>query len=112
MVDIYEEDGAQYDMDSMGDVYRLWNKRKKEKKESNRAQSTKLLEDLNIEFDSYNYGVHLVVYGDEGDVVDFWPSTGKWIVRKMNKKGRGVFNMLKWLRRRDSPTRKETNEDS
>jgi len=103
MNDIYEEDGIKYDLDSMGDIFRLWTKRKKEKKESNRAQSTQLLKDLDIKFESHNCGVHLIVYGEEGDVVDFWPSTGKWIVRKHNKKGRGVFNMIKWLRRRASP---------
>lgn len=69
---------------------------KKAKKESNLESSTRILEQKGIDFDSCNGGVHLIVRRD-GKTVDFWPSTGKWIVRKESRKGRGIFKLLRYL---------------
>jgi len=84
-------------MGDMGDDFRAWNKVKQEKKRSNLETSTQLLIDNNISFKSHNYGVHIAVVGNN-EIIDFWPSTGKWIVRKTNIKGRGIFKLLRRIK--------------
>lgn len=62
----------------------------------NREESPKLLTAAGVTFTTHNLGAHLIVDGPEC-VVDFWPGTGKWIVRKGGPTGRGVFKLLKFL---------------
>jgi len=64
----------------------------KEKKSSNLEKSKKILDDLGVDYQEYNMGIHLKVKG-----IDFWPSTGKWIDGK--KHGRGVFNLIKRIKK-------------
>lgn len=80
-------------MSDVGELYRAWGEDKKRKKESNQEYSTNLLIQKGVEFESKNWGNHLVVTG-KNCVIDFWPSTGKFIVRGV-KHGRGVRNLLK-----------------
>lgn len=62
-----------------------------------RENSPKILTERGIEFEIKNQGVHLIVRGN-GHVVDFWPGTGKFIMRERgSRKGRGVFNLLKYV---------------
>jgi hypothetical protein len=80
----------------MGDMGELFNGLKGEsqkRRAGNRESSAKILADDGIKFESKNLGAHLIVRG-ELVTVDFWPGTGKWIVRG-GKTGRGVFNLLK-----------------
>ena len=64
-----------------------------ERRASNRESSATLLTERGIVFEAKNSGAHLIVkHGDK--VADFWPGTGKFIVRG-GKQGRGVFNLLK-----------------
>jgi len=65
----------------------------KAKKLANRTASTKILEELNIPFESKNNGIHLVVQGKH-HIIDFWPSTGKFTVRNTSAKGRGIKGVL------------------
>ena len=65
-------------------------------RERNKMQSTAILLRNKIDFTIHNNGVHLVVTHN-GRTVDFWPSTGKFIFRNTNYKGRGVFNLIKKL---------------
>lgn len=81
-------------MGDMGDDFRAWNKYIKEKKLSNLESSTEILIRNQINFTSHNGGVHLIITS-LNEIIDYWPSTGKWIVRKSNKQGRGVFKLLK-----------------
>lgn len=82
-------------MSELGDDFRAWDKQKKEKKASNLVYSTNLLIENGIEFESKNGGVHLIVKGKDG-LIDFWPSTGNYVVRKGNGKfGRGVRNVIR-----------------
>jgi hypothetical protein len=60
---------------------------------SNRENSAKILLERGISFTSHNKEAHLVVKHGKA-VVDFWPGTGKYIFRKTNVRGRGVFNLL------------------
>lgn len=65
----------------------------------NRASSAQILEDLAIDHEIKNMGLHIIVK-HSGLVVDFWPGTGKWIVRGNPKKkpiGRGIFPLLRRL---------------
>ena len=64
----------------------------KTKQSTQYYQFYKILKDKGINFESKNGGAHLIVDGYEC-VIDFWPSTGKFIVRT-GPKGRGVFNMI------------------
>lgn len=69
---------------------------KQEKRAKNRENSATILEQSGIPFTSHNYGAHLVVEGREG-FIDFWPGTGKWIIRN-GKKGFGVRNLLEYVK--------------
>jgi hypothetical protein len=84
-------------MSDMGDLYKDWEKAKKAKKRSNLAYSTKILREKGISFDSKNDGVHLIIKSNGISIIDFWPSTGKYINRRSRKEGRGVRNLIKEL---------------
>lgn len=64
-----------------------------ENKAYNIRESVALLELCMIPFKTSN-GIHYIIEKDD-IVIDFWPSTGKYIYRKTKKTGRGVFNLLK-----------------
>jgi len=59
--------------------------------------SADILRRNNIPFVSNNNGIHLMVGNPV--VADFWPSTGKYIFRNPRIVGRGVFNLLKELKK-------------
>ena len=80
-------------MGDMGEVFNAMKEASKEKRASNRASSATILDQAGIPYESKNVGAHLIVDG----CIDFWPGTGKFIVRKTNKKGRGVRNMIRAL---------------
>lgn len=82
-------------MSELGELYRAWDKTKKEKKAKNRRESTAMLDEKGLNYDVKNGGTHLIVkHADK--TTDFWPSTGKFIVRG-GKTGRGVRNLFKEL---------------
>lgn len=69
------------------------------KRADNREKSTGLLQAQAIPFEIHNRGAHLVVSGPTC-LIDFWPGTGKYIVRDARgTTGRGVFNLLKHIRK-------------
>ena len=83
----------------MGDMGEGWDQYKvnrQAKKLSNKEQSIRLLIERKVYFESRNNEVHLIVRHNDF-VVDFWPSTGKFIFRNAQINGRGVFNLLKYL---------------
>lgn len=82
-------------MGDMGEMWRDHKEARKEKKEANQESSTEILNGSGVKFESKNFGRHLIIQG-EGEKVDFWPSTGKWIVRN-GREGRGVRKLLKYL---------------
>ena len=83
-------------MSELGDVFALWDEEKKLKKKYNANKSTQLLIDNDVVFTSNNNGVHLIVEG-RGCLIDFWPSTGKWINRPSGIPRRGVFRLLGFI---------------
>lgn len=69
----------------------------KHQKAENKEWSTKKLRSEGINFQSCNDGLHLIVK-NKSEVIDFWPTTGKFISRKKGGKvGRGIHNLLKHL---------------
>ena len=83
-------------MSEMGELFSAWKELKKEKKNLNKTQSKQILIDHSIPFDEKNSGLHLVLHSCRG-VIDFWPSTGKWIHRHSGIPRRGVFRLLAFL---------------
>lgn len=83
-------------MNELSEEYALIREIGRQKKLSNMEQSTLLLDRLGIDYESKNNGIHLIVSHDT-KIVDFYPSTGKWIVRKVGKSDRGVMNLLRYL---------------
>lgn len=83
-------------MGDMGEMFREWDKVKKEKKLSNLEFSTNKLTELGVEFERKNCGAHLVI-NHGGKIVDFWPSTGKYKFRSRNKYCRGLKKLIKEL---------------
>lgn len=80
-------------MGEMGEIFNEMKKAGKEKREQNRENSPQILADRGIEFESKNWGAHLIVKGKDC-LIDFWPGTGKFIARN-GRRGRGVFNLIK-----------------
>lgn len=66
------------------------------KRERNTKSSTDILIHKRISFVSRNTGAHLVICHADL-MIDFWPATGLWKVRKSPKEGRGVFKLLKYM---------------
>ena len=77
------------------------------KKRKNQIQSSKILKENGIQFESKNNGVHVIIQDKTKGyaICDFWPSTGLYQFRlpfhgSGGTKGRGVFNLIKELVRR------------
>jgi len=91
----------------VGDVGDFWNDvraARAEKRAKNREQSTRLLGERKIVFQSFNGGAHLII--EHRDLtVDYWPGTGRWHVRG-GTKGFGVKKLLKRLNEEDQGERK------
>ncbi len=85
-------------MGDVGDDFRAMRAYKKQKKENNQSFSTDILEIEGVNFTSKNYGNHLIIDSAKG-VIDFWPSTGKWIVRR-GKTGRGIKSLLSYINKK------------
>lgn len=84
----------------MGDMAEIFNDLrafKQEKRRSNLASSTRLLEHNGIPFTVHNGGIHLVLTkGDQ--TIDFWPSTGLWWIRGTSNKRRGVKRLMAYIK--------------
>lgn len=74
------------------------NKRKmgQVKRANNRENSTKILTEKCIPFTIHNGGSHLIIHIKETKI-DFWPGTGKWVVRG-GQESRGVFKLVDYIR--------------
>lgn len=82
-------------MGDMRDDFRAMKQRSQEKRAGNREASAELLRAAGIEFVSKNEGAHLIVEGR----IDFWPGTGRWIVRsdkRIDRRGvKALINFVK-----------------
>ncbi len=82
-------------MSDIGDAFAVRKECSQIKRGNNREQSAQILKNAGISFESKNFGAHLIVTHN-GKTVDFWPGTGKFIVRG-GTTGRGVYNLLRLL---------------
>ncbi len=82
------------ELDGYTEAYDALKEERIDKRKRNTEASTRILRDEGIEFQSNNDGVHLVA-----GPFDFWPSTGLFINRDTGKRGRGVFNLVKLLKK-------------
>lgn len=90
-------------MSELSEDYTFMRSESQERRRNNREQSADILRREGIKFETHNAGAHLIVtYAAR--VADFWPGTGKWIIRRgpdlglFPYAGRGVFNLLKAIR--------------
>lgn len=90
------------DDDLAGDLNSL----KKMLKEDSKVRRAKhrenapiLLTEAGIPFTSSNDGAHLIILSNPR--IDFWPGTGKWIVRTVTPTftKRGIFPLLRYLKK-------------
>lgn len=80
-------------------LYKAHAERSKEKRRHNRASSAKMLTDYGVPFTAYNDNAHIVIqYTDPEIKINFWPGTGLWRVYGTMKSGRGVRNLLNYIR--------------
>lgn len=86
-------------MGDMAEVFNEMREIKRQKRKSNTAYSTRMLQDSGIEFVSHNAGVHLVLTKGE-QFIDYWPSTGLWLLRGKSNKRRGIEKLIKYMKAR------------
>lgn len=82
-------------MSEIGEIFKILSDHKKEKKKSNKEYSTNFLIKCGFDFESKNNGDHLII-SFMGKKADFWPSTGKYIIRGGQYR-RGVRNLVRDL---------------
>ena len=85
-------------MSEMSEVWAEFRAFKQDKRRSNLANSTKLLEAAGVAFTSNNEGIHLVIQKD-AETIDYWPSTGLWWIRGTRNKRRGVHRLLAYMKK-------------
>lgn len=95
-------------MSEIGDAFKElkehYSKIKEEYQQNHLESHLKMLDNYpkNIKYTIKNYGEHYIITitkDAEAKVVDFWPSTGKWIVRnKKRTAGFKVPNLLKYFK--------------
>jgi hypothetical protein len=88
-------------MSEISQTYQSIKNYSKAKKQRNKHGSTSLLESNNIKFDSKNNGVHLIIDGCD-EIIDFYPSTGLWIIRSKQIKSRGVRKLINRIKNRSN----------
>lgn len=67
-------------------------------KQKRMQEGTQRLIDEDIFFRVYNNGWHLVVH-DGDDLIDFWPSTGRWVVRDgLDDHRFGVESLIEFIK--------------
>lgn len=84
-------------MSEAAEMFNAMNLEAKARRADNLTASTSMLINAGVDFTAHNNGVHLKVRHPNGPLVDFWPSTGLWIVQGSKAKHRGVRNLLNFL---------------
>ena len=84
-------------MSEMAEIWGDLRKIRQEKKRANLSSSTAMLEQNGIRFTSNNGGIHLVL-SSGSEVIDYWPSTGLWMIRGNPRKHRGVNRLIAYMK--------------
>jgi hypothetical protein len=77
----------------LAEYFRDLKEHSQRKRASNRQSGQQKLAEAGVPFTEHNGGAHLIVQTPAG-VVDFWPGTGKWILRGTGAYCRGVDYLL------------------
>lgn len=88
------------DINELSEMWRGHRAESQSRRARNRLSSAQILRDHHVSFTEHNRGAHLVVthtVNSKQATVDFWPGTGKWMIRNSTIGGRGVYVMLKML---------------
>ncbi len=64
-----------------------------------------------IQFIEYNNGVHLAVEGPN-NYIDFWPTTGTWIVRGRSEKHFGLYKLKEYIFKNRKASRNAPSPDT
>lgn len=88
----FEEDCGECEM-CQDDEWAEHKEERKAKKQDNKVKSLNILADLGIRWQKFSE-VHYRI-----GIFDFWPTTGKWWNRRTNEKGRGVFGLVKEIKK-------------
>lgn len=81
----------------MGEDFAAMREMSQVKRAGNRDSSLSLLQAKGFEVQVKNAGAHIIV-----GAYDFWPGTGLFISRRNQKRGRGVFNLIRNLEKEAS----------
>jgi hypothetical protein len=84
-------------MGDEGDFWRAVREARQAKRRANTMSSTQMLQEAGVTFESKNGGTHLVVSA-LGHVIDFWPSSGVWIMRGSPQRHRGVRKLIQFCK--------------
>ncbi len=84
-------------MSEMAEIWADMRAHSQQKKRSNLASSTAMLQHNAIPFVVHNGGVHLVLTKGN-QTIDYWPSTGLWWIRGTSNKRRGVKRLLAYMK--------------
>jgi len=77
-----------------------WNAYKKKHGADEVKLSIQLMEEHDVVFTAHNANQHLTIYDSGANArIDFWPSTGVWTTRSKKIRGRGAFNMLRFMKK-------------
>lgn len=83
-------------MSETGDIFREMRDHSQKKRHNNKKSSLKILSQKGIGFQEMNFGYHLRVE----EVIDFYPTTGLWMTLDKSDRGRGVMDMIKFMRKK------------
>jgi len=98
-------------MSELGDLYKQIATRKRDKKARNLAYSTQALKDHGITFTSHNNDNQLIITVKGARKIDFFPSTGLWIIRKTQERDRGLATLLAYYKENYAPATTGTHPD-
>lgn len=81
-------------MSELGEIFKELKEKSKAKKQANYDSSLAYLKRLGVSFQVCNERTcHILVM----DIIDFFPTTGFWKVRKTNFQGRGLKKLVSYL---------------
>lgn len=86
-------------MSEICEMFTALRKDSAKKRMNNREASAAILTSLGVVYETNNQGVHLKVLDavTRECIVDFWPGTGLWQVRKSGCRNRGVQKLVDYL---------------
>ena len=78
------------------DMYASVRKESRDKRHNNKEFSTTMLDKAGVDYVVKNDGLHLVVFNGDEEIIDFYPTTGRWQIRG-GEVSRGIRKLLKYM---------------